>query len=143
MFLDETVRPNQGATVMYQHVAFESTKHEVMMLKRCQATHILNARFMRDATYGCVSVSAAITLQHIDSAGNSGRGSFAAHPFNTSTACTSLCNRMRCRSNLPLRLRCARQTIQGKHQRLAFRFHDPASPESTCATQNNSRQLFR
>lgn len=131
-----------GATVMYQHDAFESTKHEVMMLKRCQATRFLNARFMRDETYDCVSVSAMSTLQHIDSAANSGRRSFAAHSFNTSTACTSFCNRMRCRSNLPLRLRSARQSIQGKHQRVAFKFHHPAATEATCATQEQCSPTF-
>jgi hypothetical protein len=62
-FLDKTERPSQGATVMYQHVALQSTKLTVMTLQRCQAKHFLNARFKREGTYVSFSVSATITLQ--------------------------------------------------------------------------------
>jgi hypothetical protein len=38
-----TERPSQGASVMYQHVARQSTKLTVMTLHRCQAKDLLNA----------------------------------------------------------------------------------------------------
>jgi hypothetical protein len=43
MFLDETVRPSQDATDMYQHVVPESTKLAVMTLRGCQAERFLKA----------------------------------------------------------------------------------------------------
>jgi hypothetical protein len=40
--VEETERPNPGASDMYQHVELQSTKLEVVALHRCQARHFLN-----------------------------------------------------------------------------------------------------